>query len=97
MDHEPPTPRATIGPAASTPPEPIAQLRFRRESMLPPRAMPATTVAWATVAAATTIAHTIPDARWRAVLVLSCGVVAWVIGYLTPPPRRDNGRRSDQR
>lgn len=84
-----------LPPDASTPPEPLPRVRLHRESILPPRAMGAAGSSASLVFGAAGAAYAISDPTIRALVMLACGVVAWVIGYLTPPPRR-NFRRTDK-
>jgi hypothetical protein len=75
----------------SVPPE-LARLRRspppRVESLLPPRAWPSASSSGALIGAAAVAAAGIENRLERALVMLACGVVAWGIGYFTPPPRR---------
>lgn len=86
------------GPFVSVPPE-LARLRRspppRMESLLPPRAWPSATSSGALIGAAAVAAAQIGAPLERALVMLGCGVVAWAIGYFTPPPRRRFRRDDD--
>jgi hypothetical protein len=78
-----PPSKASIFPVVTTPPKPPP-----RESLLPPRALPAAGSAATLIGGAVVAAYQIPDPLSRALVMLGCGVLSWVIGYFTPPPRR---------
>jgi hypothetical protein len=85
----------------STPPDaPLSLRRFPQrqpESLLPPRTWPGLFgVAASSIAGAAAVANNIDDPRYRAGLLLLCGLGAWLVGYVTPPPRR-RFRRGDDR
>lgn len=85
-------------PFASLPPERVELRRSPppRESVLPPRAVPGLLgVVGAGLTGAIATANQIGDPRWRAGAFLACVFVAWLIGYVTPPPRR-TFRRDDR-
>lgn len=73
---------------------PISQPR--RESLLPPRNVPAATSSGALIAGAVAAAATIENSTARALVMLACALSAWAIGYFTQPPRR-RFRRDDTR
>lgn len=79
-------------------PDPPRVPRFtgpRRESLLPPRALPGFFgAASAAVVVAQAAAREIGNPEVRAVLSLACVLIAWLVGYVTPPPRR-RFRRGD--
>lgn len=78
-------------------PDPPRLPRFEPESLLPPRAWPGLMgVAASNIAAAAVVAQNVEDPRARAALLLVCGLGAWLVGYVTPPPRR-RFRRDDRR
>jgi hypothetical protein len=78
-----PPSKHSVFPLVTTPPKP-----FRRESLLPPRALPAAGSAATLIGAAVVAAYQIPDPLSRALVMLGCGVTSWLIGYFTQPPRR---------
>ncbi len=77
-------------PFQSLPPERVELRRSPppRESLLPPRALPAATSSATLIGAAALAAAAIPSPLERALVMLACGLVAWGIGYFTQPPRR---------
>lgn len=85
-------------PFQSLPPERLELRRSPppgRESLLPPRAVPAAGGSAALIGAAAVAGASIGDPLARALVMLACGLVAWAIGYFTPPPRR-RFRRDDR-
>lgn len=90
------TPGTRLGLDESTPTASPAAKRARHpESLLPPRAMPGAGVAAAFIALASAIAGdgSLPIYK-RAAGVALLSVLAWAVGYFTPPPRR-RFRRDD--
>lgn len=91
--------RWSDGPGPSTPPETPDALRRRynprRESLLPPRNVPSASVGTSLALAAATAAFGIAEPERRALVILACAFLAWLVGYFTPPPRRDF-RREDR-
>jgi len=81
-EEEPPTPRDT--PNARRP-----------ESLLPARALPSLFSAGAFVSAANLAALEIQEPTRRALVLILCGLLTWLVGYFTPPPRR-RFRRGDR-
>lgn len=71
------------------------KIRPARESLLPPRALPAAGSAATLIGGAVVAAYEIPDPTVRALVMLAAGVLTWAIGYFTPPPRR-HFRRGDR-
>jgi len=85
-----------VDPGPSTPPEtPEAFRRPRQESILPPRAWPSAACGFA-LSSAVAAATQIPDPLTRTITMAACSLLAWIVGYVTPPPRR-RFRRSDER
>ena len=80
----------------SVPPERVDLRRSPppKESLLPPRALPAATSSAGLLAGAAIAAAQIPSPLERALVMLACGLAAWAIGYFTQPPRR-TFRRED--
>ena len=85
MASDPPTLREPLPRPAPLP---------RRESLLPPRAWPSAS-SGAFFAAAAASAQAVDEPIPRTLLILACGVGAWLVGYFTPPPRR-HFRREDR-
>ena len=85
-----------MNPFTSVPPERVDLRRSPppRESLLPPRAVPAATSSAGIIGAAAFAAASIASPVVRALVMLACGVAVWAIGYFTPPPRR-RFRRED--
>jgi hypothetical protein len=68
----------------------------RPESLLPPRALPSFFGAGTLLTGAGTAALEIHDPLLRVAVLALCGVLSWLLGYITPPPRR-HFRRNDRR
>lgn len=81
----------------SQPPDTLREPRPytpRRESFLPPRALPSFT-GGAALSLATAAAAQLPNPLERVIALVGCAFLAWLVGYVTPPPRR-HFRRSDR-
>lgn len=86
MGSDPPTLREPLPRPARLP---------ERESLLPPRTWPSAG-SGALFAAAAASAQAVENPAHRTLLILACGVLGWLVGYVTPPPRR-RFRREDRR
>lgn len=102
-DDEPPTrpgrhprPSPLVDEVSMPPARQVPPAWQHRESLMPARVVPASSVAATFIAGAAVVAYQVPSPLHRALLILACGLASWAIGYFTPPPRRHN-RSGDYR
>lgn len=68
----------------------------RQESLLPPRAWPSAACGFA-MSSAVVAATQLPSGLQRTAAMAVCTLLAWFVGYFTPPPRRHFRREDGQR